>query len=203
MLAKHQEARVSYRHLWRLFEACLELETEGATRVSMTHLLLQYGEEQDLSVVLEGLGRIWRQIGLSKALQGAVNAWWRRYTHRLSITQLQQLERELEPQRQLEPQKHILYSVLAMRRWLHSQDPVELAESINTTYTILEHITEAFDAEHIHEIDSGTIRRRVGRSRARALIGAAPHSSEQPAQPRPPDHQDGGETQQTVAHSQR
>ena len=33
----------------------------------MTHLLLQYGEEQDLSVVLEGLGRIWRQIGLSKA----------------------------------------------------------------------------------------------------------------------------------------
>ncbi|MCY3864376.1 MAG: hypothetical protein OXG68_02955 [Chloroflexi bacterium] len=161
LLAKHPEARVSYRHLWRLFEACHELEAEGAARVSMTHLLLQYGEEEDLSVVLEGLGRIWRQIGLSKALQGAVNAWWRQYTHRLSLTQLQRLERELEPQRQLEPQKHILFSALAMRRWLHSQDPVELANSINTTYTILEHITEAFDAEHIHEIDSGTIRREL------------------------------------------
>ncbi len=161
LMAKHQEARVSYRHLWRLFEACRELETEGATRVSMTHLLLQYGEEEDLSIVVDGLGRIWRQIGLSKALQGALNTWWRHYTHGLSLSQLQRLERELEPQRQLEPQKHILYSVLAMRRWLHSQDPIELAESINTTYTILEHITEAFDAEHIHEIDSHTIRREL------------------------------------------
>lgn len=161
LMAKHQEARVSYRHLWRLFEACQKLEIEGATRVSMTHLLLQYGEEKDLSIVVDSLGRIWRQISLSKALQGALNGWWRHYTHGLSLTQLQRLERELEPQRQLEPQKHILYSALAMRRWLHSQDPTELAESINTTYTILEHITEAFDAEHIHEIDSHTIRREL------------------------------------------
>jgi len=158
LMAKHQDTRVSYRHLWRLFEACQEMAVEGATRVSMTHLLLQYGEEEDLSLVVEGLGRIWRQIGWSKALQGVVNAWWRHYTHGLSLSQLQRMERELEPQRQLEPQKHILYSALAMRRWLHSQDPAELAESINTTYTILEHITEAFDAEHIHEIDSHTIR---------------------------------------------
>ena len=67
----------------------------------MTHLLLQYGEEEDLSAVVEGVARIWRQIGWSKALQGAVNAWWRNYTHNLSLTQLQRLERELEPQRQL------------------------------------------------------------------------------------------------------
>lgn len=161
VMAKHHEAQVSYRHLWRLFDACHDLEIEGATRVSITQLLLQYGEEEEPSAVVEGVGRIWRQIGMSKALQAAVNSWWRSYTHGLSLTQLQRLERELEPQRHLEPQKHILYSVLAMRRWLHSQDPVELAESINTTYTILEHITEAFDAAHIHEIDSRTIRREL------------------------------------------
>ena len=119
LMAKHQEAQVSYRHLWRLFDACHGLEIEGATRVSMTHLLLQYGEEEDLSTVVEGLARICRQIGLSKPLGAAVNSWWRNYTHRLSLTQLQRLERELEPQRHLEAQKHILYSVVAMRRWLH------------------------------------------------------------------------------------
>ncbi len=161
VMAKHHEIQVSYRHLWRLFDACHELEIEGATRASMTHLLLQYGEEEDLPVVVDGVARIWRQIGWSKALQEALNSWWRNYTHSLSLTQLQRLERELEPQRHLEPQKHILYSVLAMRRWLHNQDPVALAESINRTYTILEHITEAFDAEHIHEIDSHTIRREL------------------------------------------
>ena len=161
LMAKHNDVRVSYRHLWRLFESCHTLESEGATRVSMTHLLLQYGEEEDLSRVVDGLSRICGQIGWSKPSGAAVNSWWRNYTHSLSLTQLQRLERELAPQRQLEAQKHILYSVLAMRRWLHSQDPVELAESINATFTILEHIAEAFDAEHIHEIDSHTIRREL------------------------------------------
>ena len=160
-MAKHHDVQVSYRHLWKLFDSCHELEIEGATRVSMTHLLLHYGEEEDLAVVVEGLARICRQIHWSKALQAAVNSWWRNYTHSLSLSQLQRLERELEPQRHLEPQKHILYSALAMRRWLHSQGPVEFAESINTTYSILEHITDAFDAAHIHEIDSYTIRREV------------------------------------------
>lgn len=161
LMAKHPKARLSYRHLWRLFEACQALEIEGATRVAMTHLLLQYGEEEDLSVVVEGLARIWRRIGLNKALQTAVNSWWREYAHSSSLTRLGRLERELEAQRQLEAQKHILYSVLAMRRWLHNQDPLELADSINTTYTILEHIADAFDADHIHEIDSRTIRREL------------------------------------------
>ena len=161
LMAKHHEVQVSYRHLWRLFDSCKALEIEGATRVSMTHLLLQYGEEEDLSTVVDGVARICRQIGLSKPLGAAVNSWWRNYTHSLSLTQLQRLERELEPQRHLEAQKHILYSVLAMRRWLHSQDPVELAESISATFKILEHIAEAFDAEHVHEIDSHTIRREL------------------------------------------
>ena len=160
-MAKHQEVQVSYRHLWRLFESCRTLEIEGATRVSMTHLLLQYGEEEDLSAVVDGMTRICRQIGWSKALQAAVNSWWRNYTHSLSLSQLQRLERELAPQRGIEPQKHILYSVVAMRRWLHNQDPVDFADSINTTFTILEHIADAFDAEHIHEIDSHTIRREL------------------------------------------
>jgi hypothetical protein len=161
LLAKHHEAQVSYRHLWRLFDSCHSLEIEGATRISMTHLLLQYGEEEDLATVVDGVARVCRQIGWSKPLLAAVNAWWRNYTHGLSLTQLQRLERELEPQRHLEAQKHILYSVVAMRRWLHSQDPLELADSISTTFTILEHFADAFDAEHIHEIDSHTIRREL------------------------------------------
>ena len=74
VMAKHQKVPVSYRHLWRLFDSCYALEIEGATRVSMTHLLRQYSEEEDLSAVVEGVARIWRQISGSKALQEAVNA---------------------------------------------------------------------------------------------------------------------------------
>ena len=161
LLAKHPDAQLSYRHLWKLFDSSLALEIEGATRVSMTQLLLQYGAEEDLAAVVDGLARISRQILLNKTLGANLNAWWRSYTHSLSLAQLQRLERELAPLRGMEAQKHILYSVLAMRRWLHSQSPLEFADSINTTNSILEHITDAFDAAHIHEIDSYTIRREV------------------------------------------
>lgn len=161
VMAKHHSAQVSYRHLWKLFDSCHAHEIEGATRVSLTHLLRHYGAQDDLQAVVDGLTRICRKIHLNKALGATVDNWWRHYTHGLSLTQLQRLERELESTRHLEAQKHILYSVLAMRRWLHSQSPVEFAESINATYSILEHITDAFDAAHIHEIDSYTIRREV------------------------------------------
>lgn len=161
LMAKNHEAQISYRHLWRLFAVCHELQIEGATRVAMTRLLLQYAQEEEPSALVDGIARIWRQIGMRKALQESVNAWWRNHIHRLSLTQLLRLARALDQQRGMEPQKHILYSVLAMRRWLHSQDPVELAQSINTTYTILEHFAEAFDAAHIQEIDSNTIRREL------------------------------------------
>ena len=161
VMAKHHDVQVSYRHLWKLFDCCHELQIEGSARISIMQLLLQYAEEEDLAVVVEGLARIGRQIGWSKTLQATFNAWWRDYTHKCSLTQLQQLERELEAQRHLEQQKQILKSVLAMRRWLRSQNPVEFAEAIDTTFTVLEHITEAFDLTNLSEIDSHTIRREV------------------------------------------
>ena len=161
MMAKHHEVQVSYRNLWKLFDSCHELQIEGAARVSISQLVLQYAEEEDLTVVVDGIARICRQIAWSDSLQETVNAWWRDYTQVCTLPHLQRLQRELDSQRHLEPQKHILKTALAMRRWLHSRDSAQFAEAINTTFTILEHITEAFDEAHFSEIDSRTIRREV------------------------------------------
>ncbi len=160
-MASHQEAQISSRHLWKLFDSCRELKMEGATRVSSMRLLCQYGEAGELERVVEALARICRQIHWTQSTQEAVNNWWRGFTHSQSLAQLQRLERELEPQGRLEAQKGILHSAVAMRRWLQSLDPMEFAAAINTTFTILEHISEAFDVAHVAEIDSQTIRREV------------------------------------------
>ena len=161
MMAKHHDVQISYRHLWTLFGCCQELQIEGATRVAVSQLLVQFGEEEELSLVVEGLSRICRQIAFSKSLQESVNNWWREYSHNCALPQLQRLQRELDTQRHMEPQKHILKTVLAMRRWLHSRGPVELAEAINTAFIMLEHITEAFDITDLPEADPRTIRREV------------------------------------------
>ncbi len=161
VMAKHHDAQVSYRHLWTLFDACQALQVEGATRVAVTQLLTQFATEEDLKLVVDGLSKICRQITFSDSLQDAVNNWWRGYTHDRALPQLQRLQRELDAQRHMEAQKHILMTVLAMRRWLHSRGPAELAEAINNAYIMLEHITEAFDVAHLAETDPRTIRREV------------------------------------------
>ena len=61
----------------------------------------------------------------------------------------------------MEDQKQIINTVLAMRRWLHSRGPAELAEAINTAFVMLEHITEAFDGANLPDTDPHTIRREV------------------------------------------
>ena len=161
VMAKNHDVEVSYRHLWTLFGACQELQVEGATRVAMMQLLTQFATDEDLQRVVDGLGRICRQIAFSEGLQDLVNNWWREYTHDCAMPQLQRLQRELDGQRHMEAQKHILLTVLSMRRWLHSRGPAELSEAINTTFIMLEHITEAFDVTHLAETDPQTIRREV------------------------------------------
>ena len=161
VMAKNQDIQVSYRHLWTLFGACQELQLEGATRVAMMQLLTQFAADEDRARVVDGLARICRQIAFSEGLQDLVNNWWREYTHDCAMPQLQRLQRELDGQRHMEAQKHILMTVLAMRRWLHSRGPAELTEAINTTFIMLEHITEAFDVAHLAETDPRTIRREV------------------------------------------
>ncbi len=160
LLAKHPEAQVPDRHLWKLYESCHALRLEGGCRVAVSHLLREYGEEEDTAALVSGIARICRQVDWSKTLQELVNAWWRDYAQSLALAQLQRLERELDEQRNLEPQKQILKTTLAMRRWLHSRDAVDFAEAINTAFTIVEQFTDAFDAAPT-EIDSRTIRSEV------------------------------------------
>ena len=171
-MAKHQEVQVSYRHLWKLFDSCHELQVEGAARVAATQLLLQYGEEEDATAIANGVARICHNIGWSSNLKSTVNNWWRDYTRQCSLMQLQRLERELEQQRHLETQKQILKTALAMRRWLHNRNPIDFTAAINTAFTIVEHINDAFDTGQVSELDAHTIRREVEE------VGAALSSEE-------------------------
>ena len=158
LMAKSHKLHLSYRHLWKQFESCNKLQIENATRVSIVQLLQQLSNEDDQSQVVESVARICRQGGWSKSLLAALNAWWRDYAHGLTLVQLQKLERELESQRHLEAQKQILKTVLAMRRWMHNRDAAEFAAAVNSAFSIIEHLTEAFDAGQLTEIDPLTLR---------------------------------------------
>ncbi|MCY4147299.1 MAG: hypothetical protein OXE95_10795 [Chloroflexi bacterium] len=160
LLAKRPAAQAPDRHLWRLYESCQALQLEGGCRVAVSHLLRRYGESEESADLVSGMARICQQVAWSRSLQELVNDWWRGYAQSLTLAQLQRLEREMDGHRQLDPQKQILKTALAMRRSLHSRDAVAFSEAINTAFLIVEQFTDAFDGAPI-EIDSRTIRSEV------------------------------------------
>ena len=149
---------IASRHLWKILETCSTLKLESPARVAMNRLLQQFMQNDTIESVANEIVRIHKQIGWSKALQATFNTWWRGYTQSRTLVQLQRIDRELEAHRSLEVQRQILKTAIAMRRLLGTRDLVEFAEAINTAYSILESITDAFDTDQLTEIDSATIR---------------------------------------------
>ena len=161
LMSKSHSLQLSYRHLWKQFENCNSLQIENATRVSISQILQQFNGEEDISLVVAGMARICKEGNWSKALLSTLNAWWRDYTHNQSLLQLQRLEREMDTQRHLEAQKQILKTVMAMRRWVHNRDAIAFAEAVNSAFSLMEQITDAFDIAQFTEIDPATVRREL------------------------------------------
>ena len=161
LLAQNPSLAISPRHLWKLFEACTTLKIESSSRVAMNRLLQQFMQSDTVESVVKDIVRVYKQLAWSKSLQAVFNAWWRKYTQSLSLVQLQRIDRELEAQRSLDSQRQILQTTIAMRRLLGNRDLAEFAEAINTAYSILGSITDAFDKGQLTEIDSTTIRHEL------------------------------------------
>jgi len=157
-LYQNPSLTVSSRHLWKLFETCNTLKLDSSSRVAMNRLLQEFMKNDTIESVVADIVRVYKQIIWSKSLQSVFNTWWRGFTQTRTLVQLQRLDRELEAHRSLDAQRQILKTSIAMRRLLGTRDLVEFAEAINTAYSILESITDAFDKEQLTEIDSATIR---------------------------------------------
>ena len=163
-LSQHPDLVVSPRHLWKLFEASNTLKLDSSSRVAMNRQLQQFSESESTESVIPEIVRVYKQLAWSKSLQSTFNKWWRGFTQAHSLVQLQRMDRELEAHRSLETQRQILQTTIAMRRLLGVRDLAEFAEAINTAYSILENITDAFDKEQLTEIDEATIRSELDAS---------------------------------------
>ena len=161
LMGKSKALDLTYRHLWRLYESCNAMQIENAGRVAIVHLLRQFSMDDDLPRVVNGIARICRGNQWSPALQESLNSWWREYAHKSALAHLQRLERELDTQRNMEEQKQILRTALAMRRWIPPGDPAKFAEAINEACSLVEHLSEAFDLAQLTDIDRVTVRREL------------------------------------------
>lgn len=161
LLMQNPTITIAIRYIWKLFEACTTLKLESPSRVSMNRILGQLSENDDSESAITEIVRVYRQITWSKLLLETFNYWWRTYTHSRTLVQLQRLDREVESQRGLEVQRQILQTTIAMRRLLDNRDLSEFAQAINTAYSVLENIVDAFDKSQLAEVDAITIRNEL------------------------------------------
>jgi len=161
LLGQHPSLDVSSRHLWKLFETCTALGVDSATRVAINQLLQQLQQEDDVEKIVQGISRIYQTVGSNKSGIATIDGWWRQFTSTCSLVQLQRIDRELDAQRILEAPRQILRSAIAMRRLMGNRDLTEFADAIQTAYSILESITDAFDKSTLTDIDATTIRNEL------------------------------------------
>lgn len=161
LLAQHPSLTISNRHLWQLFETANTLGLDSTTRVVINQLLQQLEDEDDNAVVVRDVARIYLAVTGNKSAVSTIDSWWRRFTSTCTLVQLQRIDRELDSQRTLETPRQIVQTAIAMRRLMGSRDLAEFADAINTAYSILENITDAFDKNTTPEIDAVTVRNEL------------------------------------------
>lgn len=149
------------RHYSRLFDASTALKLASPSRVAMNRILEGLTDNEDVAFVVTESSRVHKQIAWSKPLLETFNLWWRRYTQAESLVHLQRLDRELDAQRNLESQRQILQTAIAMRKLLGNRDLLAFAEAINTAYSILEGISDAFDKSQLTDVDPATVRNEL------------------------------------------
>jgi len=161
LLNQNTNATVSARHYARLFDASTMLKLESPARTAMNRLLSDLMVSEDSAQVVSEIVRIYKKIAWSKPLLETFNVWWRNYTHASSLVQLQRLDRELDAYRILDTQRQILQTAIAMRKLLGNRNLLEFADAVNTTYSVLESISDAFDKSQLTDVDPLTVRNEL------------------------------------------
>ena len=176
-----QLARVAQQHpdtilptqaLWRTLSFASGTQSETIARTTTRRLLDQTGDIANENQVLENLQRMWEMTHWSEETQSRILLWWRMYIPSLSPAQVQQIEQKLKDNRSLDNFLTILRTTQAVQKVLGKRNLEEFAQAIDTTYRILQDLTDAFDPQgrNIIPLDTETLRIEMER-----------HGSELPA----------------------
>lgn len=152
-IQRNPELNVPMDILWRMLVIAGESKTELVARVVTRRILLQVGESKDENQPVDTLLRLHERLQWNSSVYGYVINWLREYAKKQSISRLQQLKKALEGKRPLEDAYAIVETAIAVRKMMGNRTLAEFAQDINTSYAILQALSDAFDPLNRQPID--------------------------------------------------
>ena len=149
MLQQDRELTVSLDVLWPMLRLACDDNRMETVASTVTRRLLVYAEAiQDDTEMIQMIQRLHQRLEWSKYLRGYIVSWWRDYLQEQPLARLQQLERALDGKKELMQEYAVLQTTVAIRRMLGQGTLEEFAEAVNTSYKLLQTLSESFDPEH-------------------------------------------------------
>jgi hypothetical protein len=143
-LQKYPAVQISPDLIWRIVETGQELDDDLLGKIALKRVLAGLENLEDETEVTEGLLKIVDTLEEDSS-RDYLDAWWRAFVHKQSISRLGRLEKALDGKRTLETERGIVQTVTAVRRMLDGRNVHDFAQAVSTAYEVLDAIAEAFD----------------------------------------------------------
>jgi len=130
--------------LERMLQTAAATRDESSARAAALRLLDTQSSAEDDALVGE-LQRVFSLLAWSSTARTAVLGWWRAFVQVQSTARLTRLVKAMEGTRVTEDALQSLRSAIAMRRLTGKRDVATFAADVNTAYTVLEMLAEAFE----------------------------------------------------------
>lgn len=146
-LQKYPSVVLPTETYWHLLEMAGEVKDEFCAKVVARRLTSDLEPLEDEAQVVEQLKKLLSETHWSEATHEFINDWWRHFIREQPLSRLSKLSKALEGKRVLEEERHILETLIAIRRMLNGRDLRTFAAEIRAAFTVLEALAESFDPD--------------------------------------------------------
>jgi hypothetical protein len=146
-LQKYPSVMLPTETYWHLLEMAGEVKDEFSTKVIARRLTSDLEPLEDEAEVIEQLRRLLGETHWSEAVHEFISDWWRDFLREQPLPRLSKLSKALDGKRVLEEERHILETLIAVRRMLNGRDIRTFAAEIRAAFSVLEALSESFDPD--------------------------------------------------------
>ncbi len=145
-LLKQTDLTIPSDILWRMLGIGSERKDELVTKTAVKRLLLTVAAIEDDSELIESLRRLTNDTLWSAPSHDTIIDWWRGFIRQQSASRMNRLDKVLEGKRGLEEARSVLQTLGSVRKMMDGHNMPAFAQAIHTTFSVLEALSEAFDA---------------------------------------------------------
>ncbi|MBL8154284.1 MAG: hypothetical protein JNM70_08885 [Anaerolineae bacterium] len=146
-LQKYPSVMLPTETYWHLLEMTAEVKDEFSAKVIARRLTSDLEPLEDEGEVVEQLKKLLGETHWSEAVHEFISDWWRDFIREQPLPRLSKLSKVLDGKRVLEEERHILETLIAVRRMLNGRDLRAFATEIRAAFSVLEAISESFDPD--------------------------------------------------------